>query len=49
MKTEFAPARKTMGEPLFTAAWEEGAAMTMEQTIAYALEASGKTVNGLEI
>jgi hypothetical protein len=31
-------ARSLLGAPAFSAAWEEGRAMTREQAIAYALE-----------
>ncbi|HLK61174.1 MAG TPA: tetratricopeptide repeat protein [Chthonomonadaceae bacterium] len=46
LEAEFAPVRKTLGEPLFTAAWEESAAMTMEQAIELALECSDGTLRG---
>lgn len=36
-----ATARAALGEDAFTAAWEEGQAMTIEQVVAYALEESG--------
>jgi hypothetical protein len=37
-----ATVRKAMGEEAFTAAWEEGQAMTLEQVFAYALRDTGE-------
>jgi hypothetical protein len=36
-----ARAREALGDAAFAAAWEEGRAMSMEQAITYALEATG--------
>jgi predicted ATPase/class 3 adenylate cyclase len=40
-ESRVAAAREALGAEAFAAAWEEGRAMTLEQAIAYALEAAG--------
>jgi len=37
-ESEVAEARDTLGEEAFDTAWQEGKAMTLEQTVAYALQ-----------
>jgi hypothetical protein len=41
--TDLEAARASLGDQAFAAAWEEGRSMTVEQAVAYALDAQGAT------